>query len=71
MTEIFKQDENILKLAQAYSLDAVDYGKEASMSLDWSDKSVKRTEDILANLHEQIKQAQPSEDQIYTFAKMF
>jgi len=71
MTEKFKEDSNVLELAQAYSLDAVEYGEKSSMFLTWSDVSVRRTESILKDLHDEIDSANPSEDQIDTYAKIF
>ena len=72
MTPTFAPDPRIEQVAEAYALDAVDFAKSAfRLKLDWSDESVRHVETMLAELHNQVESAQPDEEKIFTFGKMF
>ncbi len=72
MSDDFAPDPNIQKIAEAYALDAVDFAKDnLNTHLDWSDESVNKIESILAIFHDQIGQAEPPEEKILQFSKMF
>ena len=68
----FQNDPNVLKIAEAYSLDAVDIAaRNFKLKLDWSEASIERVEEMLGVLHEQLGAAKPAEETIWTFAKAF
>jgi hypothetical protein len=68
----FAPDEAIQKVAEAYALDAVDIAKTSfKMDLDFSDQSVTRIEHILDLLHNDIYKSNPTQEQIFNFAKVF
>jgi hypothetical protein len=72
MAEAFQPDPNIAEIAEAYSLDAVDFAaRKFSIALDWSDASVRQVEDILGRLYDDMARAQPPEDVVWTVAKAF
>jgi hypothetical protein len=49
----FQSDPNILNMAEAYSLDAVDIAaRNFKLTLDWSEASIERVEEMLGVLHE-------------------
>ena len=55
MADGFVPDENIQKVAEAWALDAVDFASERfSLTLDWSEGSVRHVETILGALHERV-----------------
>jgi hypothetical protein len=68
---MFKADDEIRQIAEAYSLDAVDHAKGVGIKLDWTEPSVEKVEKILGILHEQMSNAKPTEDQVFTFAKIY
>jgi hypothetical protein len=69
----FTVDDKISKIAEAYSLDAVDMAaRNFKTKLDWTDDSIALVEGILAKLHGSLSSGQrPPEDTIWTFAKAF
>ena len=68
----FVQDEKIQQTATAYALDAIDFAQDYfQITLDWSDESVRYVESILDRFHRDLPTANPSEQTIYQFAKMF
>jgi hypothetical protein len=68
----FSRDERVQQVAEAYTLDAIDAARENfHVTLDYSDQSISQVEDILTQLYEQRAAANPTDDQIWTFAKMF
>ena len=68
----FEEDAKIQQIADAYALDAVDFAKHSfSITLDWSDRSVAKVEDILLEMYNQKKTAKPTEEVLWTFSKMF
>ena len=68
----FVEDDKIRQIAEAYSLDAVDFARENfKVTLDWSDGSVRDIESILDRFHKELPIAKPSEEQIGQFGKMF
>ena len=72
MSKGFTEDPKIQQIAEAYSLDAVDFANDNfQIKLDWSDKSVSQIESILEIFHDQLASADPSEEQIFQFAKIF
>lgn len=67
----FQEDSKIQQIAEAYSLDAVDFAKNAfGIELNWSDESVQHIEAILSRLHSELPQSSPPEEKIFQFAKM-
>jgi hypothetical protein len=72
MTEAFQPDPRVAEVAEAYSLDAVDLAaRNFGITLNWSDESVRQVEEMLGRLHDEMAQAQPPEEAIWTFAKAF
>lgn len=72
MNKNFTEDQKIQQIAEAYSLDAIDFARDNfNIQLDWSDNSVEQIEKMLSIFHEQMAKANPSEEQIFGFAKMF
>ena len=68
----FEQDAGVMQIAEAYSLDAVDLAaRNFSITLDWSEASIRQVERILGLLHDDMSQSKPSEDAVWTFAKAF
>jgi hypothetical protein len=71
MSETFAPDPRIQQIAEAYAIDAVDFAKASfRLTLDGSDESVRHVETILARLHADLPTSKPSEEQIYSFAKL-
>jgi hypothetical protein len=69
--EGFAVDDKIREIAEAYALDAVDFARDNfGLRLDWTDAGVEHVEAMLTRLHNEMSSARPSEDQIFTFAKM-
>jgi hypothetical protein len=67
----FAADPKIQQVAEAYALDAVDYARDQfDLQLDFSDDSVQHVETMLTRLHDEMAGAEPSQDQIFQFAKM-
>jgi hypothetical protein len=72
MAESFKVDPKIAEIAAAYSLDAVDTAaSNFGVELDWSDNSVRKVEEMLGRLHDDIVQSNPPEEAVWKFAKEF
>ena len=72
MSEHFKNDPSIQKIAELYSLDAIDFARSHfKLELDWTDESVAYIESMLTVFHDQMADEKPSEEQIRLFAKMF
>jgi len=68
----FIADAKIAKIARAYSEDAVDFAQNSfGITLDFSDASVEQIEAILDRLHRELPTAQPSDKQVFNFAKLF
>jgi hypothetical protein len=68
----FKADPDVQKVAEAYSLDAVDMARQAfDKKLDWTDKSVSTVEDILDAMYKIRAKEKPSDEDVWTFAKMY
>ncbi|MBC3919116.1 hypothetical protein H8L32_16615 [Undibacterium sp. CY18W] len=70
----FSADPNIQKIAEAYSLDAVDYAKnQFGVRLDWTDASIEEVEKTLARMHSSYMETtpKPTEAQVMQFAKAF
>jgi len=69
--ESFRADNNIAAIAAAYCLDCIDVARaNFQMELDGSDASVELVEQMLAQLHDQLPAARPTQEQIGAFAKM-
>lgn len=72
MADSFTKDRQIPEIAEAYSMDAVDFARDHfKIKLDWSDGSVAHIETMLSVFHDQLANAQPSDERISGFAKMF
>ncbi|MDR3402711.1 MAG: DUF3806 domain-containing protein [Chthoniobacter sp.] len=41
------------------------------ITLDWSDESIKQIEAVMKTMHDDLKQAKPTPEQVTQFAKMF
>jgi hypothetical protein len=68
----FQPDMRVTEIAEAYSLDAIDLAaSNFGVTLDWSEASVRKVEEMLGRLHDEMANAQPREDAIWTFAKAF
>lgn len=68
----FKADAQIVETVEAYALDAVDLASQNfGVKLDWSENSIQKVEQMLARLHVEMSNARPTEDTIWSFAKLF
>ena len=68
----FQLDSQVGKMAEAYSLDAVDLAaKNFAIALDWSEASVERVEWLLGELHAIKARTRPPESTVWSFAKAF
>jgi len=68
----FTPDPRYLQIAEAYSLDCIDFVKKhCGQTLDWSDESIRHVETALELCCKEMPAVKPSEEQIYTHAKMF
>jgi hypothetical protein len=68
----FAPDDQIRQIAEAYALDAVDIAKsQFKINLDFSDQSITRVEQILDFLHNDRVKSNPTQEQIFNFAKVF
>jgi hypothetical protein len=68
----FVPDANIQTLAEAYSLDCIDFARQHfGLKLDWSDDSIRHIETMLERFHAELRSAKPSSEQVFQFAKMF
>jgi hypothetical protein len=67
----FEADPRIQQIAEAYSLDMVDFAEQRfGMGLDWSDESIRQVEQIAVALHENYKKSRPTAEQLAHFYKM-
>ncbi len=72
MSFTFEADPRVAKIAEAYSLDAVDLAaNNFQVVLDWSEESVRQVEQMLGRLHDEMGNARPPEEAVWTFAKAF
>ena len=72
MTGKFAADPKVQQVAEAYAADAVDFARDQfQLTLDGSDASVAHIETILGRMHDQMADVKPSDEQVFTFAKMF
>ena len=72
MPEAFTEDPKVQQVTEAYARDAVDFARnQFKLSLDWSDASIAHIETMLTVLHEQMAAANPTDEQIFQFAKLF
>ena len=72
MPEAFAEDPKLQQVAEAYAQDAVDFARnQFKLTLDWSDASVAHIETMLAVFHDQMAAANPSDERIFQFAKLF
>lgn len=68
----FKPDPQIVEIAEAYALDAMDLAsRNIGVSLDWSEQSVRQVEQMLGRLHDELSKAHPPDETVWTFAKAF
>jgi hypothetical protein len=70
----FAPDPKIQKIAEAYSLDAVDFSaKQFGIKLDWSDASVANVEKVLEQMSSSYasKSPKPTDEQVMSFAKAY
>ncbi|ABS06309.1 DUF3806 domain-containing protein [Shewanella sp. SP2S2-4] len=68
----FTPDPNVSKLAEAFSLDCVDFvGRKFNLILDWSDESIFKLEPILANLSNYARASNMPAEQVNDYAKIF
>lgn len=67
----FKADEKIQRIAEAYTLDMVEFAQmNYRIELNLTESSIQHIEAIAANLHDWLPTSNPSENQIFLFAKM-
>jgi hypothetical protein len=70
----FSPDPKIQKIAEAYSLDAVDFSaKQFGIKLDWSDASIANVEKALAQMSSSYVSTspKPTDEQVMSFAKAY
>ena len=70
----FSPDSRIQKVAEAYSLDAVDFSaKKFGIKLDWSDASIADVEKALAQMSSWYVSTnpKPTDEQVMAFAKAY
>jgi hypothetical protein len=70
----FSPDPKIQKIAEAYSLDTVDFSmKQFGIKLDWSDASIANVEQALAQMNSSYvgTTPKPTDDQVMSFAKAY
>ncbi len=68
----FTPDEKIARIAEGYSLDAVDFFRDHfQLTLDWSDESIKKVESVMDTFHHELEREKPSDEQVMQFAKLF
>lgn len=70
----FSPDPKIQKIAEAYSLDAVDFSaKQFGIKLDWSDASIADVEKTLAQMSSSYVSTnpKPTDEQVMAFAKAY
>ncbi|WP_028865663.1 hypothetical protein [Psychromonas aquimarina] len=68
----FHNDDNVQKIAEAYSLDCVDFVRSKfNIELDWSDASILQIENTLESLSNYVKKSGMPSEQIDEFTKMF
>lgn len=66
----FEPDKNVQKMAEAYSLDLVDFAAQHfKITLNWSDESIREVEKIAAALHDDARSSKPTEEQLAPFYK--
>ncbi|MHB0971227.1 MAG: hypothetical protein ACYC7A_06150 [Thermoanaerobaculia bacterium] len=69
--QAFDPDARYREIAEAYSLDAIDFARKAfRIQLDWSDHSVEKVEQVLSDLHRDLLSQQPTDEQVMQMAKM-
>ena len=67
----FIPDEEIQKIAEAYSLDASYFLRDHfHVKLDWSDASIQSIEKAMDTFSRQAQSVKPSEEQVMGFSKM-
>jgi hypothetical protein len=67
----FEADPDIQDVAEAYSLDMIDFAQQKfGIVLDWSDESLRDVEQIAVALHENYKKSRPAPEQIAPFYRM-
>jgi hypothetical protein len=68
----FEPDRQVAEVAEAYSLDAVDFAaRSLDITLDWSEGSIRQVEEMLGRLHDDMPSARPTQDEVWVFAKAF
>src|SRR5262249_39708386 len=67
----FKPSADHARLVEAYALDAVDAAAKHGVTLDFSEARIEHIESILATMHDEMSTAQPSEEVVWTFARMY
>jgi hypothetical protein len=64
----FEADPEIQDVAEAYSLDMIDFAQHKfGIVLDWSDESIREIEQIAVALHENYKKIRPNPEQVEPF----
>ena len=66
----FEAESQIQQIAEAYSLDMIDYAKQIGVELDWSDESIQNVEDIAEALHAAYRKDHPTPEQTEPIYKM-
>lgn len=69
----FKENADVAKVAEAYSLDCIDFVKKSfGIELDWSDSSVQVVEDLLSQLSSAVNSPNPPpKERVSDFSKIF
>jgi hypothetical protein len=69
---MFTKNPDVAKVAEAYSLDCVDWVKtHTKIELDWTDESIQHIEGILDQLSVMAAKDSPPKERIQDFSKMF
>jgi hypothetical protein len=72
MAKDFKATRRIATLARQCALEAIRFARDKyRIHLDWSDDSVQEVETILADLHDDLMESFPSEEELWDTAAVF
>ncbi|MBK1791407.1 DUF3806 domain-containing protein [Persicirhabdus sediminis] len=66
----FEPDAKMQQLATNSANSAIEFARSSGLTLDQSDASIAVIESILDSLHKQIKEANPSDEQITSYSRM-
>ena len=68
----FEENKDIAHNAEIYALSAIDFAKDHyNITLDFSDDSIKKVEEILDHLHKSSLTEKPTDEKKWKMAKVF